>query len=116
MRQESEGLVRYCHIGTGNYNPKTARVYEDFGLFTTDPQVGEDLSRLFNLLSGFAPRSRFKRLLVAPRSVRSGLIDLDRARRSSIHADAHEGAPAGRIVIKANSIVDEALIDALYRA
>jgi len=115
VRQESEGLVRYCHIGTGNYNPKTARVYEDFGLFTTDPQVGEDLSRLFNLLSGFAPRSRFKRLLVAPRSVRSGLIDLV-DEEIDLHQSRREGAPGGRIVLKANSIVDEALIDALYRA
>jgi len=115
VRQESEGLVRYCHIGTGNYNPKTARVYEDFGLFTTDPQVGEDLSRLFNLLSGFAPRSKFKRLLVAPRSVRSGLIDLVEE-EIALHGSRRDGAPGGRIVIKANSIVDEALIDALYRA
>ena len=115
VRQESEGLVRYCHIGTGNYNPKTARIYEDFGLFTTDPQVGEDLSRLFNLLSGFAPRSKFKRLLVAPRSVRSGLIDLI-DEEIEIHQTRAEGAPAGRIVFKANSIVDEATIDALYRA
>ncbi|HET9633527.1 MAG TPA: polyphosphate kinase, partial [Terrabacter sp.] len=115
VRQEPEGLVRYCHIGTGNYNPKTARVYEDFGLFTTDPQVGEDLSRLFNLLSGFAPRSKFKRLLVAPRTVRSGLIDLidDEV---ELHESRHEGAAPGRIVIKANAMVDEALIDALYRA
>jgi polyphosphate kinase len=115
VRQESDGLVRYCHIGTGNYNPKTARVYEDFGLFTCDPQVGEDLSRLFNLLSGFAPRSRFKRLLVAPRSVRSGLIELIE-QEVELHETRAKGAPAGRIVIKANSIVDEALIDALYRA
>ncbi|MEO7447189.1 MAG: polyphosphate kinase 1, partial [Humibacillus sp.] len=115
VRQESEGLVRYCHVGTGNYNPKTARVYEDFGLFTTDPQVGEDLSRLFNVLSGFAPRSKFKRLLVAPRSVRSGLIDLVRA-EVALHLARDQDAPPGRIVIKANSIVDEALIDALYRA
>jgi hypothetical protein len=71
VRQEAEGLVRYCHIGTGNYNPKTARLYEDLGMLTCDPQVGEDLSRLFNQLSGIAPRSRFRRLLVAPRTVRS---------------------------------------------
>ena len=115
VRQESEGLVRYCHIGTGNYNPKTARVYEDFGLFTTDPQVGEDLSRLFNLLSGFAPRSKFKRLLVAPRTVRSGLVDLVE-QEIEIHRSRGEDAPAGRIVIKANAMVDEAIIDALYRA
>ncbi|MEP7330940.1 MAG: RNA degradosome polyphosphate kinase [Terracoccus sp.] len=115
VRQESDGLVRYCHIGTGNYNPKTARTYEDFGLFTTDPQVGEDLSRLFNLLSGFAPRSRFKRLLVAPRTVRSGLMDLI---DDEIELERTRGKndPPGRIVFKANSIVDEALIDALYRA
>ena len=76
IRQEAEGLRRYCHVGTGNYNPKTARLYEDLGLLTVDDQVGQDLTRLFNQLSGIAPRSRFKRLLVAPRSVRSGLIDL----------------------------------------
>ncbi|MDQ5840495.1 MAG: polyphosphate kinase 1, partial [Chloroflexota bacterium] len=75
VRQEADGLRRYCHVGTGNYNPKTARLYEDMGLLTCDPQVGEDLTRLFNQLSGWAPRSRFKRLLVAPRSVRWGLID-----------------------------------------
>jgi polyphosphate kinase len=115
VRQESDGLVRYCHIGTGNYNPKTARIYEDYGLFTTDPQVGEDMSRLFNLLSGFAPRSKFKRLLVAPRSVRSGLIDLI-DEEIAIHRNRVDGTPAGRIVLKANSIVDEAIIDALYRA
>lgn len=121
VRQEAEGLMRYCHIGTGNYNPKTARLYEDFGLFTCDPQVGEDLSRLFNLLSGWAPRSRFKRLLVAPRSVRSGLIELI-DEEIALHRKAVAAAAAGRdprpgrIVIKVNSIVDEALTDALYRA
>lgn len=115
VRQESEGLVRYCHIGTGNYNPKTARVYEDLGLFTCDPQVGEDLSRLFNLLSGFAPRSKFKRLLVAPRTARSGLIELI-DEEIELHTGRGKGDPRGRIVLKANSIVDEAIIDALYRA
>ncbi|MDN5768165.1 MAG: polyphosphate kinase 1, partial [Humibacillus sp.] len=115
VRQEPEGLVRYCHIGTGNYNPKTARIYEDFGLFTCDPQVGEDMSRLFNQLSGFAPRSKFKRLLVAPRSVRSGLVDLIEE-EAAIHASRRKDEPPGRIAIKVNSIVDEAVIDALYRA
>ncbi|AXG14367.1 RNA degradosome polyphosphate kinase [Intrasporangium calvum] len=115
VRQEAEGLVRYCHIGTGNYNPKTARTYEDYGLFTCDPQVGDDLSRLFNQLSGFAPRSRFKRLLVAPRSVRTGLIELIDA-EVELHQHRAEGAPPGRIAIKTNSIVDEGIIDALYRA
>ncbi len=111
VRQEAEGLVRYCHIGTGNYNPKTARLYEDFGLLTTDPQVGEDLTRLFNLLSGFAPRSKFRRLLVAPRTVRTGLLELI---ENEIEWFRRTGR--GRIAIKVNSIVDEALIDALYRA
>ncbi len=114
VRQETEGLRRYCHVGTGNYNPKTARLYEDFGLLTVDPQVGEDLSRLFNQLSGFAPRSRFKRLLVAPRTVRSGLIEQIEAETARQVADP-EGAQ-GYIGIKVNSIVDEAVIDALYRA
>src|SRR6478735_8863476 len=111
VRQEAEGLRRYCHIGTGNYNPKTARLYEDLGLLTCDPQVGQDLTRLFNQLSGIAPRSRFKRLLVAPRSVRSGLIDL--IDQEIEHVNAGRG---GYVGIKVNSIVDEALIDALYRA
>ncbi|WP_427383949.1 RNA degradosome polyphosphate kinase [Janibacter sp. G56] len=108
VRQEPEGLKRYCHVGTGNYNPKTARLYEDLGLLTSDPDVGEDLTKLFNQLSGLAPRQKFTRLLVAPRSVRSGLIE-------RIEAQAAKGAD-GYIGIKVNSIVDEALIDALYRA
>jgi polyphosphate kinase len=111
VRQESDGLRRYCHIGTGNYNPKTARLYEDFGLLTCDEEVGEDLTRLFNQLSGYAPRTRYKRLLVAPRSLRAGLLDLI-AKEQSHH---EEGRPA-HIRIKMNSIVDEQLIDALYRA
>jgi len=112
VRQEAEGLRRYCHVGTGNYNPKTARLYEDLGLLTDDPQVGEDLTRLFNQLSGVAPRSRFKRLLVAPRSVRSGLIDLIDAEI----ANEEREPGSGLIAWKVNSIVDEQLIDALYRA
>ena len=111
VRQETEGLRRYCHIGTGNYNPKTARLYEDLGLLTCDPVVGEDLTRLFNQLSGLAPRSRFKRLLVASRTVRSGLIDL--IDQEIQHARSGAG---GRIGLKVNSIVDEKLIDALYHA
>ena len=112
IRQEAEGLRRYCHVGTGNYNPKTARLYEDLGLLTVDAQVGQDLTRLFNQLSGIAPRSRFKRLLVAPRSVRSGLIDLI---DDEIEHERREPG-SGHIAWKVNSIVDEQLIDALYRA
>ncbi|MDO5502701.1 MAG: RNA degradosome polyphosphate kinase [Actinomycetia bacterium] len=111
VRQEAGGLVRYCHIGTGNYNPKTARLYEDFGLLTVDPDVGEDLTKLFNQLSGWAPRSKFKRLLVAPRSLRSGLLGL--IEDEIAH---HERDGSGSIALKVNSIVDEQIIDALYGA
>ncbi|KGN41608.1 RNA degradosome polyphosphate kinase [Knoellia aerolata] len=112
VRQEDHGLQRYCHIGTGNYNPKTARLYEDFGLLTVDPQVADDLTRLFNQLSGVAPRSKFKRLLVAPRSVRTGLLE-----RIDDQIDREEAsAGTGYIGIKVNSIVDEQVIDALYLA
>jgi polyphosphate kinase len=111
VRQEDDVLRRYCHVGTGNYNPKTARLYEDFGLLTCDPQVGEDLTRLFNQLSGYAPKTTYRRLLVAPRSLRRGL--LDRIEREITHHQA--GRPAG-IRLKMNAIVDEALIDGLYRA
>ena len=109
VRQEADGLRRYCHVGTGNYNPKTARIYTDLGLLTCDPVVGQDMTRLFNQLSGYAPKSSFHRLLVAPRTVRSGLIQ--RIRREE------DAARAGKEAwIKVNSIVDEKTIDALYRA
>jgi polyphosphate kinase len=111
VRQEVDGLRRYCHIGTGNYHPRTARYYEDLGLLTANEQVGEDLSKLFNQLSGYAPKSTFKRLLVAPRSVRSGLID--RIEKEIRNAKAGISA---RVQIKVNSMVDEAIIDSLYRA
>ncbi|WP_084039759.1 RNA degradosome polyphosphate kinase [Demequina sp. NBRC 110053] len=111
VRQEDEGLVRYCHVGTGNYHPKTARLYEDYGLLTRDDAVGADLTKLFNQLSGYAPKARFRRLIVAPTGVRLGLIQ-------RIEAEA-ERARAGEeawVRIKVNSIVDEKTIDALYRA
>ena len=111
VRQEADGLRRYCHVGTGNYNPKTARVYTDLGLLTCDPVVGQDMTRLFNQLSGYAPKSSFHRLLVAPRTVRSGLIQ--RIRREE---DAARAGKEAWIKIKVNSIVDEKTIDALYRA
>jgi polyphosphate kinase len=111
VRQEVDGLRRYCHIGTGNYHPRTARYYEDLGLLTSNNQVGEDLSKLFNQLSGYAPKSTFKRLLVAPRSVRSGLVE----RIETEIRNARAGIPA-RVQIKVNSMVDEAVIDSLYRA
>ena len=111
VRQEADGLRRYCHVGTGNYNPKTALIYTDLGLLTCDPVVGQDMTRLFNQLSGYAPKSSFHRLLVAPRTVRSGLIQ--RIRREE---DAARAGKEAWIKIKVNSIVDEKTIDALYRA
>jgi polyphosphate kinase len=111
VRQESGQLRRYCHIGTGNYHPKTARIYEDFGLLTADPEVGADLTDLFNVLTGYSRQTAYRRLLVAPHGVRSGIID--RIEREVEHARA--GRPAS-ISIKVNSIVDEEIADALYRA
>jgi len=111
IREEDGKLRSYSHIGTGNYNPKTSRLYEDFGLFTCDEQVGRDLTRLFNELSGYAIEKKFKRLLVAPLHLRKGLLRLiDRE-----HRNAAAGKPSG-IRIKVNSMVDEQIIDALYRA
>jgi polyphosphate kinase len=111
VRQEGDGLRRYCHVGTGNYNPKTARQYTDLGLLTCDPVVGQDLTRLFNQLSGYAPKSSFHRLLVAPRSVRAGLIE-----RIHREEDAARAGKEAWVKIKVNSLVDEKCIDALYRA
>jgi polyphosphate kinase len=111
VRQEGNGLRHYSHIGTGNYNPKTSRIYEDLGLLTADDQVGKDLTRLFNELSGYAIEKKFKRLLVAPLHLRKGLLK----RIETESANAQAGKPSG-IRIKVNSMVDEAIIDALYRA
>ncbi|NAS26628.1 RNA degradosome polyphosphate kinase [Herbidospora sp. NEAU-GS84] len=112
VRQEQNGeLRRYCHIGTGNYNPKTARMYEDFGLLTSDPLVGEDVTDLFIHLTGYSNHSAYRRLLVAPHSLRQGL--LARIDREIAH---HKAGRAARIRIKTNSLVDEPVIDALYRA
>ncbi|WP_349897764.1 RNA degradosome polyphosphate kinase [Parafrigoribacterium soli] len=111
VRQEEGVLRHYSHIGTGNYNPKTSRIYEDLGLLTTDAQVGKDLTRLFNELSGYAIEKKFKRLLVAPLHLRKGLLK----RIAAETANAENGLPSA-IRIKVNSIVDEAITDALYRA
>ncbi len=111
IREEDGTLRHYSHVGTGNYNPKTSRIYEDFGLFTVDDQVGRDLTRLFNELSGYAIEKKFKRLLVAPLHLRKGLLRLiEKERRNAL-----AGKPAS-IRIKVNSMVDEQIIDALYRA
>lgn len=111
VRNDGDQLRRYCHLGTGNYHPKTARLYEDFGLITCNPDVGEDVSNLFNVLSGYSMNTDYSRLLVAPHSVRNGLIE--RIDREIAHHQA--GRPSG-IRFKCNSIVDEQIIDALYRA
>ena len=111
VRQEVSGIKRYVHMGTGNYNPKTARLYEDFGLLSADPTLGEDVNKLFNQLSGFAPQTAFTRLLVAPRTMRSGL--LDRIDREIENKKA--GKPAF-IRMKLNSILDEEFIEAFYKA
>ncbi|MDR7382966.1 polyphosphate kinase [Promicromonospora iranensis] len=112
VRQEPDGsLLRYCHVGTGNYHPKTARLYTDHGLLTCDSDVGQDLTRLFNQLSGYAPKSTFHRLLVAPRAVRSGLVE-----RIEREANAARAGHEAWVKMKINSVVDETVIDALYRA
>jgi polyphosphate kinase len=111
IRQEDGELKHYSHVGTGNYNPKTSRLYEDLGLLTADPAVGRDLTRLFNELSGYAIEKKFQRLLVAPLHLRKGLLKhIDQE-----IANARKGLPSG-IRIKINSMVDEAIIDGLYRA
>ena len=111
VRDEGETLRRYAHIGTGNYNPKTARMYEDMGLLTSNPVVTEDVARLFNHLSGVTQETNYRRLLVAPHGVRQGLI----AMIDGEIANHQAGRPAG-VRIKVNSIVDEETLDALYRA
>ena len=111
VRREHGKLKKYCHIGTGNYNPKTSRTYEDFGLFTDNDDVGRDITRLFNELSGYAIHRHFTRLLTAPRYLRQGL--LTRIQREIDNAEAGRRA---RVRMKVNSIVDERIIDALYRA
>ncbi len=111
VRDEPDGLRRYAHIGTGNYNPKTARLYEDMGLLTANPVITEDVGRLFNHLSGMSQETQYRRLLVAPHGVRTGLL-------AQIDAEIahHLAGRAAGIRIKVNSLVDETISDALYRA
>jgi polyphosphate kinase len=112
VREEQDGsLRRFCHIGTGNYHPKTARLYEDFGLMTADRTVGEDITDLFNHLTGLSRRTEYRRLLVAPAGIRTGLIE-----RIDAQADLAKAGQPARIQMKGNAIIDEAIIDALYRA
>jgi len=106
VRREGGRLVRYSHIGTGNYNPQTARLYDDLGLLTDDEDLGADLSELFNVLTGYSSRQQYRRLLVAPTSLRQQVIE-------QIHSQA---GPEGRIVLKLNHLVDDEIIDELYAA
>jgi polyphosphate kinase len=108
VRQEADGIRRYCHVGTGNYNPKTATLYEDVGILSSDPDLGADLSELFNFLTGYSRQASYRRLLVAPLTLRPAI--LERIRR-----EADKGND-GRITLKMNSLVDPAVIDALYDA
>jgi polyphosphate kinase len=111
VRDEPTGIRSYCHIGTGNYNPKTARSYEDLGILSSDQELTDDLSKLFNQLSGFAPQSTYGRLLVAPRTLRPGLIEkIDQEIQN-----AKDGMPSG-IQFKLNSLLDEEFVEKLYEA
>ena len=111
VREEPSGIRRYCHVGTGNYNPKTARFYDDFGLLSADFSLCDDLTKLFNQLSGFAPSTTFARLLVAPKTLRSGIL----ARIENEINNHNAGKPSG-IRFKLNSLLDEEIIEALYKA
>ncbi|MFT3900508.1 MAG: RNA degradosome polyphosphate kinase [Gordonia sp. (in: high G+C Gram-positive bacteria)] len=112
VRREGSTIRRYCHIGTGNYNPKTARLYEDVGLFTAAPEIGADLTDLFNTLTGYSRKHTYRNLLVAPDGIRSGIVE-----RIQGEIERHRaGDGSARIRLKANALVDEQIIDALYRA
>ena len=108
VRQEADGIRRYCHVGTGNYNPKTATLYEDVGILSSDPDLGADLSELFNFLTGYSRQGEYRKLLVAPVTLRPAMVE-------RIRREADKGSE-GRITLKMNSLVDPALIDALYDA
>jgi len=111
VRREGDGIRRYVHLSTGNYNPTTARVYTDLGLFTANPDMGEDASALFNLLTGYAEGYRWRKLVVAPVGMREQIIGLiEREERN-----AREGR-AARIIVKMNALVEPSVIDALHRA
>ncbi|MCA9509881.1 MAG: polyphosphate kinase 1 [Myxococcales bacterium] len=107
VRREGDGLRRYCHVGTGNYNPVTARLYEDVGLFSSDPALGEDIGKLFNHLTGFSRPDTYRKVVVAPTDLRPALVDW-------IREEAEAGD--GHVVLKVNSLSDPAIIDALYEA
>lgn len=111
VRREGSAIRRYCHVGTGNYNSKTARLYEDIGLLTADPDIGADLTDLFNSLTGYSRKLSYRNLLVAPYGIRTGIIE-----RVEREIAAHRDRGDGRIRMKMNALVDEQVIDALYQA
>ncbi len=111
VRREGPAIRRYCHIGTGNYNGKTARLYEDVGLLTASPEIGADLTDLFNSLTGYSRKLSYRNLLVAPQDIRTGIIE-----RVEREVALHGEHGKGRIRLKMNALVDEQVIDALYRA
>ncbi len=111
VRREKEGLKRYVHLGTGNYNPETARIYTDFGYFTTDPDIAADVSDLFNGLTGYSLKRSYRKLLVAPRGMREGIL-----KRIEREIEQHEKNGGGRLAFKLNALVDKRSIKALYRA
>lgn len=111
VRREADGIRSYAHVGTGNYNPITARIYTDFGLFTDDPEITQDIAELFNFLTGFSNQSEYRKLLVAPLNLREGILD-----RIEREREIHLKSGTGRIIFKLNSLVDPEAIDALYEA
>ena len=111
VREEPSGIRRYCHVGTGNYNPKTARFYDDFGLLSADFSLCDDLTKLFNQLSGFAPSTTYARLLVAPKTLRTGILE-----RIQNEINNHSAGKPSGIRFKLNSLLDEEIIEALYKA
>ncbi|HSV73743.1 MAG TPA: polyphosphate kinase 1 [Chthonomonadales bacterium] len=111
VRREPDAIRRYVHLGTGNYNARTARLYTDLGIFTCDPDIAEDVTALFNSLTGYSVQSEYRKLLVSPRSIRKGL--LERIDREIEHAREGRG---GRIILKMNSLTDSRSVEALYRA
>ncbi len=111
VRKEKDGIRRYFHVGTGNYNPKTAKIYEDVGLLSSDPDIGLDLMDLFNFLTGYCTPVQYRKILVAPTSLRKSLL----AKIEEEAAVAREGGE-GRIVMKMNNLADMTIIEALYAA
>jgi len=111
VRRDKGGLRTYAHIGTGNYNPATARIYTDLGLFTSDPEITQDIAELFNYLTGFSKQREYRKLLVAPLSLREKIVE--RIRRETT---IHQEKGGGHLIFKANALVDPEVIEALYEA